>query len=354
MPSSAMMARPLTAPAPVISSSRPARPGTSAPSSAQPGACPPPASPHAAQGRRRAGDQGQLLPDLLVQGGDLGADRVDQPQVHRGLERVDVTEPAGQGLGELGPGGPRPLVAQRGQRGRGAFPGDQGIEEPAAAGTGQVRDHHRDLQQRVFQDLLHPGPGLVLGQPGPGPGQRPQVPDRLRRHERPAQHPPLVQLAQPHAVGLAALAPPGQVPDVADQLHLQPGRLAQVVPHTPVAAGGLQHQPLDALAPQPVHQRGHRRERGRHRPGLLPPAIRPRPRNPGAHHPGPLRHVDRSRVLHHLRAVLGHLRRAAARSTGAACHALIRGHRRLAFPRKTSRTRLPGGGAGTPDSDRRA
>src|SRR6266568_1119472 len=96
------------------------------------------------KGRCGAGNQCQLLSDLLVQGGDLGADRVGQPQVHRDLEGVDVTEPPGQGLCELGAGGLEPLVPQRRQRGRGAFPGDQGIEEPAAAGTEQVRDHHRD------------------------------------------------------------------------------------------------------------------------------------------------------------------------------------------------------------------
>ena len=89
------------------------------------------------------------------------------------------------------------------------------------------------FEQRVFQDFLHPGlvPGLVLGQPGPGAGQRPQVPDRLRRHERAAQHPPLVQLAVPNAVEPVAFAPPGQVLHVAgvDQPHFQPGRLGQVI-----------------------------------------------------------------------------------------------------------------------------
>src|SRR5271166_4033567 len=63
-------------------------------------------------GRRRAGNQCQLLFDLLVQQGDLGVDRVDQPQVHRDLEGMDVTEPPGQGLCELGAGGPEPLVSQ--------------------------------------------------------------------------------------------------------------------------------------------------------------------------------------------------------------------------------------------------
>src|ERR1022692_2542529 len=40
----------------------------------------------------------------------------------------------------------------------------------------------------------------VMGQVRPQPGQRPQVADGLRRHERAAQHAPFVQLAQPQAV----------------------------------------------------------------------------------------------------------------------------------------------------------
>ena len=128
-------------------------------------------------------------------------------------------------------GGLQPPVPERGQRRRAALPGDQGVQEPPAAGAEQVGDHHRDLQQRVLEDLLDPVlvPGLVLGQPGPGAGQRPQVPDCLRRHERAAQHPPLVQLAQPHAVFPVGFAPAGQVLDVpgVDQPHLQPAASAR-------------------------------------------------------------------------------------------------------------------------------
>jgi hypothetical protein len=288
-------------------------------------------------GRRGTRDGGQLLPDRLVQPGDLLVDRVDQPQVRADLEGVDVAESAGQrGFQHLA-GGLQPLVPQRGQRLRAALPGDQGVQEPAAADSEQIRDHHRDLQQRVLEDLLHPVlvAGLVLGQSGPGAGQRPQVPDRLRRHERAAQHAPLVQLAVPHAVEPVALTPPGQVLDVAgvDQPHLQPGSLSQVVPDAPVVAGALQHQPLDALAPQVVHQRGHLPEGGPHLPHLLPPPIRAGTRNPGAHHPRPLGHVDRRRVLHYFHAVLDHLRaitavlnRTDALAVGVRLRLLLRGH----------------------------
>jgi hypothetical protein len=173
------------------------------------------------------------------------------------LERVNIPELAGQRVFQLLAGRLEPLVSQRGQRRRAVLPAREGIEEPPPADAEQVRDHHRDLQQRVLEDFLHPGlvPRLVLGQPGPGAGQHPQVPHRLRRHERAAQHAPLVQLGEPHAVGPVALAPSGQVLHIAgvDQPYLQAGRLGQVVPDAPVIRGALQHQPLDPLPGTRVH-----------------------------------------------------------------------------------------------------
>src|SRR5208282_1529635 len=94
-------------------------------------------------------------------------------------------------------------------------------------------------------------------------------------------------------------------------------------------------------------QRGHLPEGGPYLPHLLPPAIRPGPRHPGAHHPGPLRHVDRGRVLNHLRELLGHLRAVTAvpRHPGAVRLVFPRGHRRLAFPRETGRNEAARGTA---------
>src|ERR1019366_3686932 len=192
----------------------------------------PAAGAHAAQ----AGHVQQLRLDPLVQQGDLGGQVIGQLQQHADLEAVDVAEPAGQGGLQLGLAGAQPVIAERGQRGGAALAVHQGLQEPAAAGAHQVRDHAGDLQQCVLQDLLDPVlvPDPVLGQPGPQPGQRPQVTDRLRRHERAAQHAPLVQLAQPHAVQPVALGPARQVLDITgvDQPHLQPRRVRQVI--TPV------------------------------------------------------------------------------------------------------------------------
>ena len=283
------------------------------------------------------------------------------------LEGAGLAEPAGQRAGQLIGGGLQPGVAERGQRRRAALTGDQGVQEPPPAGPEQVGDHARDLQQRVLEDLLDPVlvPDLVLGQPGPGPGQRPQIPHCLRRRERAAQHPPLVQLAQPHAVFPVAFAPAGQVPGVfgVDQPHLQAGRLGQVVPGSPVIGGALEDQPLDALAPQVVHQGDYRRVVGVRLPHRLPLTVRPAARHPGAHHPEPLGDIDRSRIRHHLDVLLGHLR---ALTAARACRsrrpgrgtvplrALPSGHRRLASLDREPAGSCPGGDAGETESDRRA
>src|SRR5450755_1784226 len=200
VPSSATMTWAAPRPIPVISSSlamtprdrlaasgaRPVRPGL------------PAARAHAAQ----AGHVLQLGLDPLVQLGDLGGQVIDEVQQHADLETVDVAEPAGQGLLQLGLAGVQPVIAERGQRGGAALAVHQGLQEPAAAAAHQVRDHAGDLQQGILQDLLDPVlvTDPVMGQVRPQPGQRPQVADGLRRHERAAQHAPFTQLAQPHAV----------------------------------------------------------------------------------------------------------------------------------------------------------
>jgi hypothetical protein len=114
-------------------------------------------------GRRGARDQRELHLDRLVQAGGLLVDHVKDPQVRLDLEGVDAAEPPGERLLQLLAAGLEPRVAGRGQRPGAALPGHERIQEPPPAGPGQAGDHRRDLQQRVFEDLLHPG--LVLGQP---------------------------------------------------------------------------------------------------------------------------------------------------------------------------------------------
>jgi hypothetical protein len=61
---------------------------------------------------------------------------------------------------------------------RTVFSATRASKEPPPAGPEQVRDHHGDLHQKVLEDLLGPilPADLILGQPGLGAGQCPQVP----------------------------------------------------------------------------------------------------------------------------------------------------------------------------------
>jgi len=81
----------------------------------------------------------------------------------------------------------------------------------------------------------------------------------------------------------------------------------------PDNAGALEHQPLDALAPQVIHQRDHRRVVSVRLPHRLPLAVRAAARHPGAHHPEPLGDIDRGRVRHYLDPLLGYLTAVIAR-----------------------------------------
>ena len=118
------------------------------------------------------------------------------------------------------------------------------------------RETAGQLDLRVFQDLLHPVlvAGAVLGRTRCGPGQVPQLPDRLGRDERGAQHAALGELGQPHRVELVGLRPARHVLHIpgVDQPAVQAPGFEQVEERLPVRAGGLHHHPLHALADQPV------------------------------------------------------------------------------------------------------
>jgi hypothetical protein len=129
----------------------------------------------------RIGERGDLGIDPLLHGGDVGGDAVD-PVEHLGQQkRVVVGEPAGQRLGQADGLGAQAAPGQVGQHRRVAFAGDEDGRDRPAGDPEQIAGHDRQLDQCVFEELLHPlllrGAGLdqvhpVAGQVPEGPGPR--------------------------------------------------------------------------------------------------------------------------------------------------------------------------------------
>jgi hypothetical protein len=244
----------------------------------------------------RGGPGGQAG-DPLIEEGDL-------VQQQAGQLAVVVIEHAVQGLGQGVVPGLHPGAGQAGQHVRVALPGDHRLDHVLRRDRGQLAGHRRDLDQGAFQQLFQPlvAAGALVDQPGPGPGVIPQVPDRLRRHEAGAQQPRLGQPGQPLRVQLVGLGTAGQVPGLgrADQLHRQPARLQHEEPDPPVVACRLERHHLDPVPRQLPAQLADRAHPRLHRPHRAAPGPRPRRvRQPGAHHPGVLRHVHRGDPLMH-------------------------------------------------------
>jgi hypothetical protein len=123
---------------------------------------------------------------------------------------VMVIEPAPQRFDEGRAFGPHPAAGQVGEPPRITFTGDQGVEHVAHRQGVEGGGDARNLDQRVFEQLLQPLPvaAALPGQIDPQPRVVPQRPDRCRRHETRSQQPFLGELGQPHGVQLV-LARPG-------------------------------------------------------------------------------------------------------------------------------------------------
>jgi hypothetical protein len=147
----------------------------------------------------RWGERGDLLVDLGLQLGDVGAGLVDARQHPGQQERVVVAEVAGEGLLQLGalgaPAGPGQLRQRLGSR------------SPAMSAASIARPETPKMSEATTlsliwastRQLLHP---LLLGgahadQVGAVAGQVPQPPDLRWRHEAGAQQLPLGDLTQP-------------------------------------------------------------------------------------------------------------------------------------------------------------
>lgn len=251
-----------------------------------------------ARGVWRGGDLLQRPGDQPVEFADLCGEVVDGAQQHPQQAGVVVFELPGQGFDEgrllLDQG----AFGEVGQGARIAFSGDQGIEHGSPGHAEQVRDNVGQFDLCVLQSLVHAVfvPGAFLDEHGAGAGVVPQLPHRVRRDERGADHAAFGKLGQPDRVQLVGLRAPGDVLHVTcvDQPAVQAASLQQVEERAPVGAPRFHDHPLDALADQPVAE-FEDRVRGRgDRPDLLnATALDGVVRDAQADHPGRLRDVDR-------------------------------------------------------------
>ena len=209
------------------------------------------------------------------QGLDRGGVLVDQVQVHPGHEGMMLAEPPGQRLGQFRDLRAESTLGQVSQRGGVVIPDDECLEHQPAGDTEDVRGNRGQLDPGVLEQLLQSLglPTAFTGDRGPGPGQVPQLPDRLGWHERAPDQPVRTELGQPGRIGDIGLAAREvlHVPGV-DQQDLEPGVLEQVVERLPVVPGGLHHRTRDSLLDQMVTQGkdlvGHRSPGGDRLDGL--------------------------------------------------------------------------------------
>ena len=156
---------------------------------------------------------------------------------------------------------PQPATGQLGQRLRIPAAADQRLHDLPGGHPVQIRDHHRQLQQSILEQLLGSLllPGTLLGQMPTVAGQRTQPSDLLRRHETARDHAPLGDLGQPHAVGSIRLRPAGQRLDLlgVQQVAVEPLGLQPEERRLPVIRRCLHHHRRHPMAAQPV---GHRQD----------------------------------------------------------------------------------------------
>ena len=138
-----------------------------------------------------------------------------------------------------------------------------------------TEDSFRCPSSRSFpRPLLFGGAGL--GEVAAVAGVGAQRPDRLRRHEAGADHPPLGDLGEPDRVGPVGFGPARQRLDLRGvvQLAAEPAGFQQEERRLPVVAGSLHADLGDTPAGQPVSQRLQLAAGGAEGPCLLLPAAR--------------------------------------------------------------------------------
>ena len=99
----------------------------------------------------RGRERGGLLGDPLIQGGDIGADRVDPAQHRAKQERVVAGEVTGEGLFQHGDLAAHGAPGQLREHLRVLLPGDQRREHVPAGDPEDVRDDRADLDAGILQ-----------------------------------------------------------------------------------------------------------------------------------------------------------------------------------------------------------
>ncbi len=202
-----------------------------------------------------AGERAHLLLDARAEFLDRRGELVDAPQMQHAQKRVVLTEVAGQRLHQLRDLRAHPTLGHLRQLLRVAFASDERGQHRPPGDPEDVAGHRRQLDPG-FELLLQPRrlPTTLGDQRGAVAGQIPQLPDRLRRHERGTQQPALTQLTPRRCrkhVGLAT-GQPLSVGGV-DEHHVQVV-LHQVERAAPVIASRFPHHQRHLLGDQPVPQ----------------------------------------------------------------------------------------------------
>ena len=194
----------------------------------------------------RVGERGGLRGDPLVQGGDVGADRVDPAQHGAEQEGVVAGEVAGEGLFQHGDLGAHAAPGQLCQHLRVPLPGDQRGEHVPPGDPEDVGDDRAELDAGVFEQLL----GLLLSAVGAANrSARYRVRSRscgLAAAARSwTQHLPFGDLAQPDCVELVfselrndqGISGSGRCPRACKRVSWLAGWVAGVVTARPATSG---------------------------------------------------------------------------------------------------------------------
>ena len=195
-----------------------------------------------------------LREQARVIGGDLGVQRVEQPEGGGQVEEMLVAPGAGEVPRDLVGRLATATVTVRRQTGRIPFAADDGPDDRHPRHPSEVGDGAMDLDVHLIESLLHPLDaarlfGHEIGElalEGPQPG------DGLTRAEGAAKQTAAMEQLEPLAVAEVGLASRHMVQlSRVDEQDFDPPRFEQLVDRDPVHVRALHGHRLDVLLDQP-------------------------------------------------------------------------------------------------------